>query len=104
MIGAVVTFKTKSHRRVVMFGEVAKSLLLMMDLKVAQRGAIGAADVKAALEQLRSALDASRKDAAPESDDPDEEPGVPMDVRAWPLIELLEAAQREQDAVMWDSD
>jgi hypothetical protein len=102
----LITFKTPVHADITMFGDVAKALIRMMGHSGTVPGALLAADVPAALQRLKSAVD-SNPDAPldPERNDRDDEAraqSVSLKHRALPLIELLEAAAREEKNVMWD--
>lgn len=102
----LITFKTPVHADITMFGDVAKTLIQMMGHSGSVPGAILAADVPQALAKLKAAiarnpdmpLNPSRND-----DDQDRSQSVSLSHRALPLIELLEAAEREQKNLMWDS-
>lgn len=101
----LITFKTPVHADITMFGDVAKALIKMMGHSGSVPGAILAADVPAALAKLKAAVERN-PDAPlnPASDDKDEErrsQSVTLSHRAMPLIDLLEAAAREQKNVMW---
>ena len=97
----LVTFTTKNYADITMFGDVAKTLLKMMGHSTTVPGAILAADVPAALAQLKASID-NAKDPAPAPDDDDEEePAVSIAHRAFPLIELLDAAVKADANVMW---
>ncbi|MCF7982803.1 MAG: DUF1840 domain-containing protein [Thiohalocapsa sp.] len=103
----LVTFRTPAYADITMFGDVAKALIPMMGHSGSIPGAILAEDVPAALERLRAAV-ASNPDAPldPRRDDDDDErrgQSVSLAHRALPLIELLEAAARDEKHVMWDS-
>jgi hypothetical protein len=66
--------------------------------------AIAADDVPKALEKLRkavAALPASEKRPAKDDDRAGEPPRVGLAQRAFPLLELLEAAAAEKCAVSW---
>jgi len=103
----LITFKTPVHADITMFGDVAKALIKMMGHSGSVPGAILAADVPAALGKLKTAV--ARNPDAPlnpkRDDDADDRRGqsVSLSHRALPLIDLLEAAAREQENVMWDS-
>lgn len=88
-----------------MFGDVAKSLLKLMGHSTHVPGAIRAEDVPKALLQLKHALKADPstidKPNNRESDDTEDEV-VSLKMRAFPLIELLEAAAASNSDVMWD--
>ncbi|MHB1374231.1 MAG: DUF1840 domain-containing protein [Thiobacillus sp.] len=99
----LVTFTTKAYADITMFGDVALPLLRMMGHSGTVPGAIVAADVPAALDRLRGALDAVKSAPADIPEAGDEEQGRPVSLahRALPLLELLAAAARQQADVMW---
>jgi hypothetical protein len=101
----LVTFRTKAHANITMFGDVATALLKLAGLSGTVPTAILARDIPSALATLQAAL--AHQHALPEtpdvnaaggargasSDDPDAEPAVPLGHRALPLIQLLRAAE-----------
>ena len=98
----LVTFTTKAYADITMFGDVASSLLKMMGHSGTVPSAIMAADVPAALEKLKSALDAKIEQTSPQNTNEDEdEPKVTMPNRALPLLALLAAAAKDECDVMW---
>ena len=102
----LITFKTTaSYPEITMFGEVALKLLEMMGRRGTVPSAIGAEDIPQALESLRKRVaeaDAALEDQPPHEEEEGEERRVSLHNRAVPLIELLEAAQKEGVAVMWE--
>lgn len=96
----LVTFTSKAHADITMFGDVAISMLKIMGHSGTVPGAIQPQDLPLALSKLREAVDASK---APEQDPEggDFEPGLSQ--RALPLINLLKAAIDADAHVMWDS-
>lgn len=96
----IVTFTTRSYADITMFGDIALALLKMMGHSPKVPGAILAAGVPAALDRLKTAIEAE-KDLPPDDDNEEEEPVVSMAHRALPLIELLEAAAKSGANVMW---
>jgi Domain of unknown function (DUF1840) len=97
----LVTFTTKGHADITMFGDVARTLLKMMGHSGTIPSALLAEDVPAALERLSSAI-AKEKSSIPKEDkDSDKEPDVSLANRALPLINLLSAAVKENANVMW---
>ena len=96
----IVTFTTKRYADIMMFGDIALALLKMRGHSPKVPGAILAADVPAALDLLKTAIEAE-KDLPPAEDDEEEEPVVSMAHRALPLIELLQAATKSGANVMW---
>lgn len=99
----LVTFTTKAHADITMFGDVALALLKMMGHSGTVPGAILAEDVPGALDRLKRGIEgvkAAEKRETPEPTDEDE-PRVSLALRALPLIELLAAAARRDCDVMW---
>lgn len=86
-----------------MFGDVAVKLLKMMGHSGTMPSAIRPEDIPGALARLRGALDGEpghgAKAARAGEDDP--EPPVSLKQRAFPLIELLERAAKDECEVMW---
>ncbi len=87
-----------------MFGDVAIKLLTLMGHSGTVPSAIGPEDIPKALRRLKKAIGeeeaATPEEDGIENDDPEEE-FVSLRNRALPLIQLLEAAEKEQVAVMW---
>ena len=96
----IVTFTTKNYADITMFGDVAQTLLKMMGHSTNVPGAILAADVPAALERLKKAINAENT-LPPDPDTDEEEPAVSIAHRAFPLIELLAAAVKADANVTW---
>jgi Domain of unknown function (DUF1840) len=103
----LVTFRTDAYANITMFGDVAIRLLKLMGHSGTVPSAILADDVPRALARLKAAI-ASDKAASADSpatdaqSDDSEEPQVSLAHRAFPLIELLEAAAKRKCDVMWD--
>ena len=101
----LVTFRTKAYADITMFGDVAVRLLRLIGHSGTVPGALLADDIGPALERLKAAVEADREASAgsaiSESGDSADEP-VSLANRALPLMELLEAAQRQGATVMWD--
>ncbi|ELB2830519.1 MULTISPECIES: DUF1840 domain-containing protein [Vibrio] len=106
----LITFRCRSHSNVTMFGDIALEMIKMMGHSGTVPGSISAQDVPDALAKLTSAL--SAKNAAEENlptdvdlDEEEEqaEPAVSLGRRAFPLIELLKSAIKEECEVMWDN-
>lgn len=98
----LVTFHTRAHADITLFGNIAKALLVMMGHSGTIPGAILSTELPAALARLEGALAASQASesvADPLSDDP--QPALAL--RALPLIGLLKAAIAADADVMWDS-
>ncbi|ENY6469546.1 DUF1840 domain-containing protein [Vibrio parahaemolyticus] len=106
----LITFRCRSYANVTMFGDIALEMIKMMGHSGTVQGSISAQDVPDALSKLTSAL--SAKNAAEENlptdvdvDEEEEqaEPAVSLGRRAFPLIELLKSAIKEECEVMWDN-
>jgi hypothetical protein len=103
----LVTFRTKAHANITMFGDVAKQLLELLGHSGTIPSAIKAEDVPAALARLEGAVEQRR--AAEAADVPEGDGGydaprkVTLSQRAGPLLELLRAAAAKKADVMWDS-
>jgi hypothetical protein len=96
----LVTFTTKAYADITMFGDVALAMLKMMGHSGTVPGAIQAEDVPNALSLLTAAIGANK--ALPPVEDKDADvPVVSMANRALPLINLLAAAAKSGDYVMW---
>ncbi len=104
----LVTFHSRAYADITLFGDVAQTLLRMMGHSGTVPGALPAADIPAASARLRSALAAQQAAATPpdaegeEGGEDDEEAKPPLNVRALPLLELLDASARAGRDVMWD--
>ena len=87
-----------------MFGDVAVHLLRLMGHSGTVPGAILAEDIPAALECLVAAIQAEQQlpEQKQTEDEEDSEPVVSLSLRAFPLIELLEAAAKKKCNVMWN--
>lgn len=104
----LITFSCKAHASVTMFGEVGLQFIKMLGHSGTIPGAIDAQELPQALENLRSAISAEQNQVA-EHDDTDEESEdeaveAPVNIgsRAFPLVELLKAAIKEECEVMWE--
>lgn len=88
-----------------MFGDVAVKLLRMTGHSGTVPGAIPAADIPAALERLEKAMAVqpeSKPEQANADESPDKPPPVSLSQRAFPMLELLRNAAREECGIMWD--
>jgi hypothetical protein len=99
----LVRFDSKAGT-ITMFGDVAVELLRMMGQSGSIPGAILARDIPAAVGRLRSSTSGARDPAAEPKTDEDSEPKVGISQRAFPLIELLERAAKQDADVIWDKE
>ncbi|KJG23068.1 hypothetical protein UB37_07490 [Photobacterium iliopiscarium] len=106
----LITFSSKAHNDVTMFGDIAQSFIKMMGYTTEIPGAITAEDVNSALANLEKNLAVAAaadqqqiaQDKQQAVDDEDEkESEIKITVRAIPLIELLKAAISAKSYVMW---
>ncbi|QGU32364.1 DUF1840 domain-containing protein [Thermochromatium tepidum] len=99
----LIRFDTPAYATLTMFGDVAITLIKLMGHSGTVPGALLAEDVPAALERLKRAV-AEHPEATldPEPRPGDDSPRVSLAHRALPLIELLSAAARAGENVMWE--
>lgn len=108
----LVTFKSKASAEILMYEKHAKPLLDLLGKDVT-RGIITAAEMPEAIARLEAEIEAHRERAAAEEAEraaqakQDEEAQVPQPqavsfaARAYPLLEMLRAAQKANTSVMW---
>ena len=99
----LIRFDSKAGT-ITMFGDVATRLLRMMGQSGSIPGAILAADIPPALDRLRKAVSGERDPAPDKKAGDDGEPQVGMKQRAFPLIELLERAAKQNADVVWEQE
>jgi hypothetical protein len=99
----LIRFRSTATGSIVMFGDAAKRLLVMMGQSGESPGAILAKDLPAAVERLKEALAQDRAQPQPptEEEGRGEGPAVSLSQRAVPLIHLLEEAARAGADVTW---
>jgi hypothetical protein len=102
----IVTFRSKAHADIMMFGDIAISVLKLMGHSGTVPGALLAEEVPTALEHLSKAIAAHKAAVAEGSDsvrdDDSSKRTVNLAHRALPVIELLAAAATAKCDVMWD--
>jgi uncharacterized protein DUF1840 len=100
----LVTFRTKAHANITMFGDVAVTLLKLAGHSGTVPSAILAQDIPAALVKLEGGLPlVSMQAQAATNDEPDTDPKVPLRRRAMPLLALLRAANAAGADVLIDT-
>ena len=99
----LIRFDSKAGT-ITMFGDVGTKLLRMMGQSGSVPGAIMGKDIAPALERLRQAVSGEREPSPDKKAADDGEPQVGMKQRAFPLIELLERAAKQDADVMWDTE
>jgi len=87
-----------------MFGTAATAILKMMGQSGNVPGALLAEDIPGALKSLKHELDQQAKEESgiEHTDEDDEDRPVSLHTRATPLIELFEAAAKNNENVMWE--
>lgn len=108
---ALVVFRSKAAGEIFMFAETARRIFEIIGRKEAIRGVITADDLPVAISALESAIEAerSRDEAAAEAaeeairrgDNAAIQRPVGLAQRAWPLLEMLRAAQKKAVEVTW---
>lgn len=100
----LVTFSSKEHENITMFGNVALKLLHLMGNSGTVPGAILAKDVPDALSRLQQAISQKKQTSDKSVYDENDEPEVSLAHRAIPLIALLQSASKNHCNVMWDKE
>jgi len=110
----LVRFHSKAAAGVTMFGYVAVDLLRQMGMSGIVPGAVPASGVPEALRKLGQALASPEGDRVPgqtppgsgkhgkEEEDERETSKVSLRTRAYPLVQLLEAAVEQECDVVWE--
>lgn len=105
---ALVVFRSKVAGDIVMFADNARRIFEIIGRPESARGVITAAQVPDALSRLTAAVDEEKlQRAASASDDSDaghsgqQARGVTFSQRAFPLIEMLRAAQKKGADITW---
>jgi Domain of unknown function (DUF1840) len=98
----LVTFKSPASANITMFGEIAVTLLKLMGMSGSVPGALRPEDIPPALERLKQGLAGDRKPGADLAPDEDGNAKVSLANRAFPLIDLLSAAAKKSEPVLWE--
>ena len=104
----LVTFKSKAAPNVMMYEEHAKRMLDLLGKDI-KRGIITKEETAHAIEKIQSeiALERSTHEEPVEEEDDadgqgrDAQRSVSFATRAYPLLEMLRAAQRSNNDVLW---
>jgi hypothetical protein len=105
----LVTFKSKAAAEVLMYSTHAKPILDLLGKEIG-RGVITAEETDGAIQRIESEIAARTQSEAPHEPDASEPQHetdaakgdyVSFGTRAYPLLEMLRAAKREQEFVMW---
>lgn len=101
----IVTFKTKAYGDLTMLGDDALKLIKITGHGGGVPGAFAADDLADAIRRLKAAVAKDTEESAGASDADSEADGAKVGLaqRAFPLIEMFEAALAEEAPVMWES-
>ena len=104
----LVTFKCRSTSDVVMLRNLAQYLLRFIGKEVGSRGVISHEELGAAIPRLERAIrEEARTEAALESlhhvpnDHSSHEDDAAVTHRAWPLLDMMREAHRQDDDILW---
>jgi len=98
----LIIFSSNATGDITMFGDDAERLINMMGHSGTIPSAIAAKDIPVVLERLKKAVETETDDLTDDgADDDEDEPKVGIAGRAFPLIEMLTRAAREDCSVMW---
>lgn len=107
----LVTFKSDASADVIMFGDAAKKLIRILGKDAEDpKGIVTVEQLPGAIARLRAAIEEDRaRQAERAADDENEQDNdrkgmaapVGLAQRAWPLLDMLEASQREGVPVVW---
>jgi hypothetical protein len=99
----LIQFETPAYATITMFDDVARKLLELMGMSGAIPGALKAEDVPGALERLQQAL--KKPPSFVSERDHNEVEGQPVNFanRAYPLVQLLSAAAKRGEHVIWSA-
>ena len=111
----LVRFSSVETGSVLMFGDIAVTLIKMMGATGKVPGAISAEDIPAALIRLREQLEVAAVasdgavnnktgNTADDKNENDDEPPIPLAMRAGPLIQILQRAEAAGVTVMWEKE
>ena len=95
----MIIFKTKHHADVVMFDNIALSLIGIMGHSKTVPGALTEEEIAPAIQSLKAATD----NAQAKSGDSWDDDSVSLSHRASPLLELLDAANKNNEHVIWEN-
>jgi hypothetical protein len=106
---ALVIFRSKAAAEITMFAESARRIFEIIGRPESARGVITADQIPDALQRLTTAVEQDKAQNRASADAADDEAtskglqarGVTFSQRAFPLIEMLRAAQKKGADVTW---
>lgn len=101
----LITFSCTASANITMLEDTARTLLGLMGQNSNVPGALLAKDIPAALAQLEANTAQNKHPPASDSTEGqhDDEPPVPLANQAFPMIQLLRAAAKEECDLLWDT-
>ena len=99
----MITFSCDAYENISYFSDVAQNLLSLMGHSGTVPGAFKAEEVPDALSSLQRGLgkDKNKTSPVPQDDDEEKEPQIGLAKRAIPLINMLQAAIKNNCDVLW---
>jgi hypothetical protein len=102
----IYKFKSAASGNVIMLGPNGDAFLRLLGREPAAKGIIEPGDMPAALAALRAAIEAAEQrgggpGAGVDAQVTDDGPPVSLRSRLWPMIDMLERAQRDDVRVVW---
>jgi hypothetical protein len=106
---ALVIFRSKAAAEITMFAESARRIFEIIGRPQSERGVITVDQIPDALQRLTAAVEQEKAQHKASADAGDDEVaskglqarGVTFSQRAFPLIEMLRAAQKKKADVTW---
>ena len=109
---ALVVFRSKAASEIFMFAETARRILVIIGKEDTPRGVISAEQLDEALARLNAAVEEERAQLEQAREEAEEAQrrgetaaegarAITLAQRAYPLIEMLRAAQRKKVDVTW---
>ena len=106
---ALVIFRSKAAAEITMFAESARRIFEVIGRPESASGVITVEQIPDTLQRLTAAVEQDKAEQGPSADAADDElaskglraRGVTFSQRAFPLIEMLRAAQKKGAAVTW---
>lgn len=103
----LITFKSKAAADVLMYQQHAEPILHLLG-KLSERGVIAADEMSDAIQKLEAEIARQKSVHVAKPDTEDEYvshdqtmQSVGFSVRAFPLLEMMRAAKRDQSLIMW---
>ena len=102
----IYRFKSKADGDVIMMGPSGDTVLRIIGKEPARQGIIEARAIPAAMAALEQAIadeDDARREAGADAPGDGTGPGdkISLRQRAWPLLEMMKRAQRENVDIVW---